>query len=81
MIKKIYQNLNFTIDKMHLILRKIMERGEQLDKLQENSEALLHSSQAFRPIPWYKRLCTSCYRSWWFEKQKEEDLIEEFKEL
>jgi hypothetical protein len=82
MISQIYSNLNLTIDKMHLILRRIAERGEQLNKLQEASETLLQSSQAFRPVPWYWRICSFCYRSWWFQKQNEEDdIIEGFKEL
>jgi hypothetical protein len=81
MINQIYVNLNFTIDKMYFILRRIAERGEQLNKLQEASETLLQSSQTFRPVPWYCKICSSCYRSWWFKKEEEDDVIEGFKEL
>lgn len=79
MLNQIYFNLNSTIHTMHLILQKILERGYQLDQLQESSERLLESSETFRPLPWYKRCC---YRAWWCENVKpEEDIIEGFKEL
>lgn len=76
MINQIYANLNYTIDRMHSILRKIAERGQSLDQLENSSNQLLLSSEEFSPTP-------CCWRNWWCSRSSsiENDMIEGFKEL
>lgn len=72
-MKKIHKNLNDSIYIMHGNVRKIIERGQQIDDIEKNSEDLLQSSKEFmyRVVPWYKRIifCVFCCPSWWFQTQ------------
>lgn len=72
-MKKIRKNLDDSMDIMHGNFRKLMERGEELDRIEMNGDALLESSEEFvkKVVPWYKRLnvyafCSYCFPSWWF---------------
>ena len=68
-MKKIKTNLEESIFIMHGNMRKVIERGYQLDHIEMDSEALLDSSKQFMKqiVPWYKRIrvCVFWFPSWW----------------
>lgn len=71
---KIQKNIHETIYAMHGVMGKIIQRGIQLDELEENSEHLLESSKTFirQIVPWYRRIFFCC-PSWWFRKRQKEE--------
>jgi hypothetical protein len=72
---KIQSNIHETIYMMHGVMGKIIQRGYQLNELEENSEHLLESSKTFirQTLPWYRRLFLFFCPSWWFQKKHQKD--------
>jgi hypothetical protein len=70
---KIQSNIHDTIYLMHGVMGKIIQRGTQLNELEQHSEQLLESSKVFirHVVPWYRRIFCFC-PSWWFRKSPKE---------
>jgi hypothetical protein len=76
MLAQAKQNVNQTTKRAISVMDNLINRGEQINKLEQQSDELLYSSNVFRlkTTPWWKRILNcECFPQWWCQKFNDND--------